>query len=252
NEMTRFRYDVVLEVGRADDHRAEPSWLDWHEEGLTLANVRHLLDGEGPGVVGVRGVPNARLTTALATLDWLGGADGTATAGDFNKSLAHSTPGIDPEEFWSLGQELSCDVEVLCSDAPGCFDVLFGRRDSARVRTSVNGASRNGHKPEPWSRFANDPLRARLTRQLVPLLRSHLQERLPEYMVPSAFVVLDALPLSPNGKVDRKALPAPDRARPDAEEFVGPRTPTEQSLAGVWSEVLGVERVGVHDNFFDL
>ncbi|HEU4323903.1 MAG TPA: condensation domain-containing protein, partial [Roseiflexaceae bacterium] len=73
------------------------------------------------------------------------------------------------------------------------------------------------------------------------------------YMVPSAFVVLDALPLTPNGKVDRKALPAPDGARPDLEHtFVAPRTATEAVLAELWASVLGAGRVGVHDNFFEL
>ncbi|WP_366934966.1 non-ribosomal peptide synthase/polyketide synthase [Pyxidicoccus fallax] len=84
-------------------------------------------------------------------------------------------------------------------------------------------------------------------------LRTSLKETLPEYMVPAAVVVLPALPLTANGKVDRKALPAPDLSaaggRPD---FVAPRTPTEAQLANIWSAVLEVERVGVHDNFFEL
>ncbi|MCA1566086.1 MAG: non-ribosomal peptide synthetase, partial [Acidobacteria bacterium] len=84
-------------------------------------------------------------------------------------------------------------------------------------------------------------------------LRSFLLERLPEYMIPPAFVLLGELPLTTNGKVDRKALPAPEQARPDVREaFVAPRTPLEQKLADIWCEVLGVERVGVHDDFFDL
>ena len=82
-------------------------------------------------------------------------------------------------------------------------------------------------------------------------LRSHLKRLLPDYMVPSAFVVLEALPLTVNGKVDRKALPAPE-GRPAELEYVAPRTPVEEMLAQIWAEVLGVERVGIHDNFFEL
>ncbi|WP_164021073.1 amino acid adenylation domain-containing protein [Pyxidicoccus trucidator] len=84
-------------------------------------------------------------------------------------------------------------------------------------------------------------------------LREHLLRKLPEYMVPAVFVPMEALPLSPNGKVDRKALPAPDaeRARTDAP-FEAPRDAAEQALAAVWSEVLGVRQVGIDDSFFEL
>ncbi|NMO17644.1 amino acid adenylation domain-containing protein [Pyxidicoccus fallax] len=83
-------------------------------------------------------------------------------------------------------------------------------------------------------------------------LRASLKEVLPEYMVPSAVVVLPALPLTASGKVDRKALPAADLSESAAREYVAPRTPTEERLAGLWRELLGVARVGAHDNFFDL
>jgi acyl carrier protein len=84
-------------------------------------------------------------------------------------------------------------------------------------------------------------------------LRNYLKEQLPDYMFPSAFVFLDALPLTPNGKLDRGALPAPDQTRPDLESpFVAPSTPIEEALARIWAEILKLERVGIHDNFFDL
>jgi acyl-coenzyme A synthetase/AMP-(fatty) acid ligase/acyl carrier protein len=83
-------------------------------------------------------------------------------------------------------------------------------------------------------------------------LRAHLRERLPEYMVPSAFVFLDALPLNANGKVDRKALPKPEAPASDSEAYVAPRTPIEETLMALWSEVLGLERVGINDSFFNL
>lgn len=84
-------------------------------------------------------------------------------------------------------------------------------------------------------------------------LRSFLKGKLPEYMLPAAFVILDALPLTPNGKVDRRALPAPDEMSAGNEtDYVGPRSPLEQRLVDIWAEVLHLERVGIHQNFFDL
>src|SRR6185369_14783161 len=84
-------------------------------------------------------------------------------------------------------------------------------------------------------------------------LRAHLEQRLPEYMIPAAFVTLEQWPLTVNGKLDRKALPEPDGSRPSLErEYVAPRTAVEEVLAGIWSDVLRVEQIGVHDNFFEL
>jgi acyl carrier protein len=84
-------------------------------------------------------------------------------------------------------------------------------------------------------------------------LQSWVRRGLPEIMVPSAFVVLERFPQTPNGKIDRKALPAPDLSRQSSSEsFVDPKTPVELTIAQIWRDLLGVERVGVHDNFFEL
>lgn len=83
-------------------------------------------------------------------------------------------------------------------------------------------------------------------------LREALKETLPDYMLPAAYIFLDALPLMPNGKIDRKALPAPGSKRDTGTPYAPPRTPTEGLLAEIWSDVLKVPRVGIHDNFFDL
>ncbi len=83
-------------------------------------------------------------------------------------------------------------------------------------------------------------------------LRAFLQHNLPEYMIPGMFVPLSTLPRNANGKVDRKALPKPDAGGSSTLQYAAPRTPVEERLAGIWADVLRVERVGIHDNFFDL
>jgi len=84
-------------------------------------------------------------------------------------------------------------------------------------------------------------------------LREHLQASLPEYMIPSAFVLLDALPLTPSGKIDRRGLPAPDLKDHDAQEhYTPPRNGIEEQLVEIWQKILGIERIGIHDNFFAL
>ncbi len=100
------------------------------------------------------------------------------------------------------------------------------------------------------ARDAQDPERQE---RLTATMRDHLRHRLPEHMVPTAFVVLDAFPLSPNGKVDKRALPIPRyRTRTLRVDHVAPRDVVERKLAEIWSDLLGVERIGVHDNFFEL
>lgn len=91
--------------------------------------------------------------------------------------------------------------------------------------------------------------------QAVPLaeLRRFLSQKLPDHMIPSAFVILNDLPLTPNGKIDMRALPAPGQTRPGLEEeYEAPRNCIEEIVVGIWSQVMGVERIGVHDNFFEL
>ncbi|WAN69719.1 amino acid adenylation domain-containing protein [Moorena producens JHB] len=83
-------------------------------------------------------------------------------------------------------------------------------------------------------------------------LRSFLKKKLPDYMVPSAFVTLESLPLTPNGKIDRRGLPAPDISQASETTFVPPNTPTEELLGAIWSQVLGIEKIGIDHNFFEL
>jgi amino acid adenylation domain-containing protein/non-ribosomal peptide synthase protein (TIGR01720 family) len=91
------------------------------------------------------------------------------------------------------------------------------------------------------------------TAATIPYLQQFLKQKLPAYMMPSAFVLLDALPLTPNGKVDRHALPTPDMTSSEGEEaLVAPQTPVEKVLAGIWAEVLGLEKLGIHNNFFEV
>ena len=94
---------------------------------------------------------------------------------------------------------------------------------------------------------------AQQSQQLLSKLRIYLKAKLPEYMVPAVFVMMDEFPLTPNGKVDRRALPAPSQARPDLDvEMVAASNATERDLAQIWSQMLGISQIGIDDNFFDL
>jgi acyl carrier protein len=158
---------------------------------------------------------------------------------------AEDAGGIAPEALFALGEELVRAVEVR-SGASGTLDVLF------HPAGGISSFPAHPDEAQPWEAYANDPQWGRRVRALVPALREAARARLPEYMVPSAFMVLEAFPVTANGKVDRGALPAPDTLGSRGETYVAPRTPAEERMAAIWAEVLGVERVGGEDNFFEL
>jgi amino acid adenylation domain-containing protein len=122
-------------------------------------------------------------------------------------------------------------------------------REAVVVVREHNGDKRLVAYVVPKSEFAQDRT---TSSELVQQLRDFLQQKLPGHMVPSAIVVLEALPLSPSGKVDRRALPVPSFKNESEFGFVAPRTPAEQIVADIWAQVLKQEHIGIHDHFFDL
>jgi amino acid adenylation domain-containing protein len=257
NEITRFHYDAILHIGEQVSATKNIQWLDWQPD-WTKASIRELLQTTEAEILGLRHVPNARLETEIKTQRWLASNDGPETVGEWRSILQQqSIVGIDPEELWSLSEQLPFEIEInwLEASADGSYDVIF-RRHSRQELTELPAevvTEKDTVTLKPWSHYANQPLQGKVSQKLIPLLRSFLQEKLPEYMVPYSFVLLDALPLTPTGKVDRRELPAPGTTRPELkEDFVAPRTPIEEILAGIWAEVLGIESVGIHDNFWEL
>jgi acyl carrier protein len=152
--------------------------------------------------------------------------------------------------LYRLADSLPYQVQLSWArhGADGSFDLVFTQGSETRVEFPFNLDA-----TKSLSDYVNHPLRAKQARQVGPQLRNFLKSRLPDHMVPASFVILDELPLLPNGKLDRHALPALEAVRPDLPQvFVAPRTKIEKSLAGVWSDLLGLPQVGIHDNFFDL
>jgi amino acid adenylation domain-containing protein len=256
NELTRFRYDVVLDVGPARSEEAEPEILPQAWE--SLASLERRLAAR-PAALAVAGIPNARLAGEAAALDLLHGEGREMETVDELRAeiatRARAGAAVEPEDLWALADRLGYDADLTPSAGGGVdgrFDAVLRRRGTAIPAGVDPRAAAPAAEDLPWSAYANDPLRADHERRLAPELRRFLEAALPDYMVPAAFVLLDALPLTVNGKVDRAALPAPEPTVATAEEWVPPATPLEERLARATAEVLGLERVGMRDNFFDL
>ncbi|MFJ8203445.1 non-ribosomal peptide synthetase [Micromonospora chalcea] len=255
NELTRFRYDVRLTVDGDVVDAGDVTWLDWRDSGLTAAGLRERLTADRPALLALRGVPNARVDRWARAATALAGADGTVA--DLRAELASPVDpaAVEPEQLRRLADETGYRLDLDWSGHGPAGDLTVVLRRLAGDGRPETPLPRLAGPPaaEPrWDSFVNDAL-GRRARRLLPRLQAAVGEQLPDYMAPSAYVFLDALPLTPNNKVDRKALPAPESGRRQVTSaYVAPRTPVEEVIAGIWAETLGVDRVGVGDDFFAL
>jgi SAM-dependent methyltransferase len=252
NEMSRFRYDVVLRKRAAGGTEGPPAPPPARApvRAPTLAELERLL-AAGPDALDVHDVPNARVWREIEALARLAREPRPATVAELRAILDGDTASaVDPEALWTLAPDYDVNV-TWSSSGPHAFDARFRRRGAAPSRRSSRGAPRRAARP--WESYARGPERGAATADLVPDLRASLKQTLPPYMIPSAFVILDALPLTANGKVNRKALPAPDRDRKEAATvYVAPASDLERVIGDVWQQLLGLSQVSTHDNLFEL
>ncbi|MEH2385069.1 MAG: amino acid adenylation domain-containing protein [Nostoc sp.] len=253
NELTDFRYNVILQIsGETLNNPRNYSVLNWAEDNLTVSAVRQLLIENQPEILRIINVPNARVISAVKTAEWLSHVEGFKTVGQIRKALQElENFGVDPEDFYGLNLAYKVNISWSNSSIEGHYDVVFVRQDRLDKRSIIPDSTPH---PRPWQSYANNPLQAKAARKLVPQLQTYIVQKLPEYMMPSAFVVLESLPLTANGKVNRRTLKAfHDAIKPQLpENYIAPRTPVEQVLVKIFAEVLGLKRVGIYDNFFEL
>lgn len=254
NELTRFRYDVTLHVQRSTvalDFTA----LHWLEDKLSIDRLEEILCSDEPAVLTVSHIPNARVAMDVAaTVQLQGGAIDTMQALRADVAAVNQTS-VDPEWLFALSERVPYRLIVepmSIAAAPEYVRATFyHHQQPLDPAQKILPAAQQSFATGTLSQWANNPLAKQSLAQDV--LRSFVARRLPDYMIPSLFVQLPEIPLTANGKVNRRALPPPGVARPElAGAYVEPESELEKMLAQIWSEFLGVERVGRHDNFFDL
>lgn len=261
NELTRFRYDVVLIIDKTDNELTAPlvvDYDDWEAEDWSMEKVRKTLQTSASKPMAWKGIPNGRLSQENQLLAQLNASSkNVSVLGDLRKVLQSSDEvnGIDPEQWETLAQELGYNAFLSWSesDSGGHYSVILVSQGSLQFH----------HSPFPWfeerfpvihtNEYANQPGLWDLSKKISDRLLLDLKSELPHYMIPSHCNILESLPLTPNGKINRKALIDPDSPKErDLSNFKAPRTPIEETLAGIWSELLGLDSIGIYDNFFEL
>lgn len=268
NELTGYRYDVVLRraatgsragEGTGSTRDAGPDGaqvLTWGRDVRTLEELARRLRSRSASRAHVVGVPNGRVAGDLAAQQAiLAGRPLDAVRDSAARETADGRT-VDPRALYDLGRESDYDATVSWSRsvADGCLDVRFTRRRGGPLaRPPLVETEPAEATDTAVTAYANVPARAAGAGTLALSLRRHAARALPAFMVPNAVVVLDELPLSPHGKVDRRALPAPDAGPVGAAvPGRGPQTPWEEILCGLFAQVLGLDGVGPDDGFFDL
>ncbi|AFM18252.1 non-ribosomal peptide synthase/amino acid adenylation enzyme [Mycolicibacterium chubuense NBB4] len=238
NELTRYRYDVVVHKGPASavSLATLPVWR-WSEDS-DLDTVHRRIARERPPAVRVAGIPRAGVAADVHIEQALAAGCSVTDAVAGAQRLAAA---VAPEQLYRLGESCGYRVAVTWGAEPGTLDAVFlPATDPVPITGLYLPTEESTHTAS-----ANNPQ----TNTTIGDVRRRLSARLPEYMVPTHIIVLPDLPLTPSGKIDTKALPAPILT---STTFHAPQTPTERIIAGVFARVLGLERVGIDDSFFDL
>ncbi|HVR07787.1 MAG TPA: amino acid adenylation domain-containing protein, partial [Thermoanaerobaculia bacterium] len=278
NELSKFRYQVLLRIGEPARQGPPAGW----EDGAAFAGgapaLRRRLVEEQPAVLALANLRNSRVAADLAAARLLAGETAGFAAASGASSASETAAGLrqrlavaaadclDPEDVRTVAAGVGYAVALGCaSDAEGgCFEAVLLRLPETHLAiaaAAANAALDPGTVLEAWTsepaasrwpldELANDPLRARRREELDTELRGYLEARLPAYMVPATLLQLESMPLTPSGKVDRKALPAPGTPRAGTR-LVAAADAVERALVKIWERVLGVP-VGVTDRFFDL
>jgi acyl carrier protein len=208
-------------------------------------------------------VPSARVAGEELFLERLEQAEATApvlerleqaeaTAPVLGLRQAVGSGGIEPELLWALGRECGVDIQVDFAQAsPYAYDVLCVPRsgDAAPILWSVPPR----RQTQPLSAFANTLTDQWARHDLAEGLRRHLRSKLPDYMIPASFIWLNAIPLTPHGKLNHRALPQPSQERASGNTvYAAPETPLHEQIVQVWKTVLGIDGFGIDANFFNI
>jgi amino acid adenylation domain-containing protein/non-ribosomal peptide synthase protein (TIGR01720 family) len=245
NELSQYRFTAIIHIG-IEKSIIEPKWQEWNSntKSSTLSDIRN-----GKPIIAIKDAPNPRLWQEKQLLYAL-----TKNAVSTTKELAEVIEKEDVESFEvaeliSAAKAEGYQYRLFLDEDPLKINILFEKAPVYSFVKSVFSDKTINNRDS----HTNIPLFADISLLLQKEIRALLQQRLPDYMIPSEFIILRHFPLNHNGKVNRKFLSqTANRASGDTLNYQPPRNETEQTLARIWQELLNIEQAGIHDNFFEL
>lgn len=253
NETTKYHYDIWLYVHSELTIAPAETNIQWDED-KTFDWIRAELEKYAGKVVAVKSIYNSRTASDHLLQGILKDADENESVKNIKEQGKTTDSGMDPQLFWALGKKLgyTSHIRWTSDGSDGLFDTIF-------IPNSLDKAIPEPpylEDPEAVSLhdYTRSPFSGNITvsREQSLAWKQGLSEILPAYMIPSDFVFLEKIPLLPNGKIDRKALPKPEQNIQGRENKAVPGTDVEKIVAKVWTEILGLDSVNQKDDFFEL
>ncbi|MEO6549687.1 MAG: amino acid adenylation domain-containing protein [Ferruginibacter sp.] len=246
NELSKYRYNVVLHLGEKAA-MLEPKWHQWQDVTKTDTIFGQLQNAEP--VIAFKDAPNPRLNAEKQLNDAINNKI-AATVGELVNEIAREDAGIaEMKQIISLAENKGYHLTLLPNEDPFKVNVFLERKPSGKFVKYVHSEQAfNGN-----TAVTNIPLFTEIASLLQKDLRQHLQNSLPEYMVPGEFIAIAKLPLTNNGKIDRRFLiEREDNTILNKNSYEAPRNDIERALVNIWEQLLIKDKIGIHDNFFEL
>ena len=250
NELGKFRYDVTLQIG-SQQSQGRTAELDWLTDALDAGRLEAQLQATDADIIAVRNIPNIRVATEVrlnALIRNGAGQKPLHEAMAIAMEARHAA--MDPEDFFRIADSVGLSVRVrFAPDQTDRIEALFWRPNVAAPADTTPEDAEGGNAD--YRDHANDPLATVRFRDLSARVAAHLKDVLPAHMVPAFYSQREHLPLTANGKLDRRALVMSEQDRNMSQQgYVAPRTPLEEALSILWAEVLDTGHIGIDDDFF--
>lgn len=253
NEITQFRYDVVLHIEQEKLPVNPEYWFDWQKEALSASEIKANLQNQEPSCFAVQNIPNPGLTEVREALEYGLNYPKRSVLNWFKSQKRKFNETTVLDNIWEMADSVPYDLEVYWSEKEPLKFISVIFRHHKKGYVFKKGRYSNKGKKLSMSEInslANCPIKHKWQGIELSSLKNYIQSKLPSYMFPSSYIFVDKIPLTANGKTNYAALPCPSKNR-IAHNLIAPRNETEVKILELWTQLLHIDRISIEDNFFE-